>query len=248
MQALDAWQARLSAAAANTGQRTTLTKQPTVHPHPTRPHAHAHAYTRQDGKIVSASPAERLASADVGPFQPLPSVVCDHFFAGLARALMASSPTALGTRALPVQRTRVHVRCQVRELDRATGSQLVTRRLAGVREELDDERDHDGAGDHDGDDHNHDHECAKTVRLRYCATGARLDEHQDFGSFLRRQSAPGRAPRPAARHRPRQEQEPEPEPAHCYELFCIHNPDLLVHRNQVAFEAERLASRLAQLT
>lgn len=33
----------------------------------------------------------------------------------------------------------------------------------------------------------------------------------------------------------------------CYELFCVHQSSLLVHRTQVMVEAERLAQRLAQL-
>lgn len=36
------------------------------------------------------------------------------------------------------------------------------------------------------------------------------------------------------------------EPA-CYELFCIHKIGLLIHRNQIPGDAERLAHRLSQL-
>lgn len=33
----------------------------------------------------------------------------------------------------------------------------------------------------------------------------------------------------------------------CYELFCVHQASLLVHRSQVLVEAERLSRRLDQL-
>lgn len=91
------------------------------------------------------------------------------------------------------------------------------------------------------------------------------DEDEDFKSFLKNQLSQSRkaklrifqnkdwlneridrleAPSNRRRHDSGGEESDEPK---CYELFCIHQASLIVHRRQIFVEAERLAKRLAQL-
>jgi hypothetical protein len=105
----------------------------------------------------------------------LPNVVCDNYFAKLARLLaspmlLAAGPTeavAGGTSAMqpqparPVRRRQVRVYCKMREIDPNTGRNLIRRQLTGVREELEEEDDDDDGDDYSYNDQDGDQEGHK---------------------------------------------------------------------------------------
>lgn len=165
---------------------------------------------------------------------------------------------------------RVRVECRLRQLDRRSGSQLTRRHLTQVREEP--------ADDHDDDDGQHQDDCydinysrddevpviaGDSSAAAAAASADQVSERSDFGLFLERQQRQTSTARRAGGGRQRtrttsttttttkaagQQDAANQQEAHCYELFCFHNSNLLVHRNQVTVEAERLARRLAALT
>lgn len=221
--------------------------------------------------MVKVEPGRRLdASRRIAAhFRPLPNVTSDDFFAQLTRSL--AGPLATGAALSPGQSTserwsspwsselslgarsssaasssslgarehrkrRVRVYCQVRELDARSGRQLQRRKLTCVREETDEAEEADEAIELDMSS------SSASLNLRPVE---QLDEQLDFASFLRNQSSRG-APSSGRNQNSRPTAGNE-QPIGCYELFCIHDAELLVHKNQAAIEAQLLAERLAKL-
>lgn len=167
---------------------------------------------------------------------------------------------------------KIDVRCQVSELDRASG--LVRRRkLARLCEEEDDDDD-DYCGDFDDGPLTRIRERKNPTDdfrmfIRSQATGGgfsrRLMEiRQDSGaascsssscsslnSTTRRHQSARKKSRECLDELEAQEADAacnEDKSIRCYELFCVHQQSLLVHRDQVLMEAERLAKRLSSST
>lgn len=187
----------------------------------------------------------------------MPNVVSDDFFDNFSRSLLANNQLVLddfkshsSTHRPPSGAHRIRVECQLRELDRRTGSQLVRRHLSQVREEDEDRVESDYEISYSARK-----APANPVRQTTRAAGDDSDTSSSFGSFLKRQQTSSKRPDTGANspaklpHAAKGTTSPPggDEKINCFELFCVHDSNLLVHRNQVAIEAERLAHRLASL-
>ena len=205
--------------------------------------------------MLEPAPARRqlIASQLARARRSLPSVVCGNFFVRLARCMSepgapaapASSSSGLGSlssswssasgeplgggggggAAAAAGRRQVEVVCQLRELDARTGRRLARRQLSRVREEQ-----LECSVDSEGEERQQEEE-------------EEIEERQHFSSFLRLQR-----PRASSSGRPLESGSAKPAPPYaCYELFLIHQSDLVVHKAQIALEAQLLARRLDQL-
>lgn len=213
--------------------------------------------------------AKRLAAN----YNSLPSVVCDDFFNSYANCLLGRETNSRNNREMgsstgSSRNSKIKIAVQVSQVkDGNRGRRRIVRHhLTQVKEE-----DYD---DEPGDDDLVNYECSSSIidndqqrgsSVRRIIDNSRPNpkSREDFHMFLRSQMS-GRTGRSKVRlyqgSRTKREDstsvqtgrndncaQPLGEPK-CYELFCVHQASLLVHRSQILVEAERLARRLAQLT
>jgi len=187
-------------------------------------------------------------------------MLADDFFARYSRCLFG--PPSRTQPSFRANQRQVQIYCKVSELDESNGcKRLVRRNLTRVSEDEEgEEEEEEDYGEHESDE--------GTGGMGF-ARGARkvadLRDKGDFRMFLLNQAA-GKSGRPRVRHIYQEKGRSkfrgsnegsnplkngqlakDPDKLTCYELFCIHQASLLVHRSQVFVEAERLANRLAQL-
>lgn len=176
-------------------------------------------------------------------YNSLPNIVCDDFFSSYARSLFGDQADFRPQGACSGPKTsQVRVSCKLSELD---GShRLIRRRLTQVREESVEE-------EHEEEDEQG-HELSSS-RISMASGGPGDD---NFRIFLENQASSGRSrielQGSRARRKPgkaltRRESSAQKQEPKCYELFCVHQSSLLVHRSQALVEAERLSRRLDRL-
>lgn len=211
----------------------------------------------------------QVAAQLAADFRSLPNVACDDFFAKLTRSMCSpglgpgeslhdlhnSSGRDSTTKSSDLLRTKRHVKvyCRLRELDPRTGRDLVRRQLTRVREE--DEALNDTIQEN-YDDAQEDEEVRGFSSSRFQeAHFSRTTD--DFGAFLMSQR---RSKRAKLREKqggaktgrtgindPDGRQNREQSAFKCCELFLIHDSHLVIHKTQLAIEAQLLARRLARL-
>lgn len=224
----------------------------------------------QGGAIkVDTSRKSEVAQRLAANYDSLPSVVCDDFFNSYTNCLFKSStlnsnpstannPAALQQQQQKPSRRKIRIACKISEMD--GGRQLIRRHLSKVKEEESDEEEEDCINyqcSMPDDPLNDDRESPKK-------SSGDESNGDDFHMFLRSQMS-GRTGRSrvqiyqgsSANSRKQIEQQSssswpslssgQPEEPKCYELFCVHQANLLVHRSQILVEAELLAHRLAEL-
>jgi len=173
------------------------------------------------------------------------------------------------------RRRRVQVFCRFREVDPKSGRSLVRRQLSRVREEDQEEEEEEEEEEEGGPLDERRIEFDPGDRLgTQIVISSRPRNQLDFDSFLDAQQEPSRSSggrrlganqstsggksrsagsrgvsggRQRAALEEQEEEEEEEEEVACFELFCFHKSDLVVHKAQVSIEAEQLARRLARL-
>lgn len=196
-------------------------------------------------------------------YTSLPSIVCDDFFNAYSRSLFAGKRIDANNNN---NNNKGAICCQISQLEETTtrtGRRVLRRKLTQLKEEEDDDEEHLD-DDHLMDGHKgHAHQVVDNSTR----------EQDDFVMFLRAQAAASKRARksetkiriyrtPPAASDPKmgvssgnlrkkesisKVKEDEGGGVKCFELFCIHQSSLLVHRSQVLVEAQRLANRLARL-
>lgn len=184
-------------------------------------------------------------------FHSLPGIVCQDFFGRCSSSLI---PRELGPR--KTQKRSIRVSCEWDELVEEPSSGLkkhIRRKLSKVCEE---EAQSESATSSGPTTHS-------PSSMRHVETNTRGPKGQsdDFRLFVRAQEGlsnnrdkrlilyqsgstrKNRASKPRKVNTIKNERQVK-----CYELFCIHESNLLVHRNQILTDAEKLARRLFNLT
>lgn len=174
-------------------------------------------------------------------------MVCDDFFNKYSQSLLGDNRARVhfdarrhtqqvAQRPLNGQQTRsrlIQLECHLRELtDNEDNEKSVTKRKLVRVSEKTEEPIEEG-------DESESHEENGTV-----------DDDEslnDFGVFLSEQVSRKINQKRVPEESKRLIRRSMARKVHCYELFVVHRANLLVHRSQVAVEAERLARRLAKL-
>lgn len=204
--------------------------------------------------MIKPSERRRFATAENlrANYTSLPSVICDDFFTTYSRCLFQTDvklrPPGGGTSGGQKVRSQVRVSCQLSELDES--QRLVRRRLTQVREEEEED------DDCEEEEIVFPPSSSSSIAASSTSRSNLVPAEDSFRVFLQNQTAAaggrsrielqtfaakGRRKSPGAgRRRPKRELK-------CYELFCVHQASLLVHRSQVLVEAERLSRRLDKL-
>lgn len=177
--------------------------------------------------------------------------------------LSATGSSAGSSPSVPAKRL-VKVYCQLRELDPKTGKNLARRQLTKVREEDEDDDDNEQAsGELEFDlsaETVHDDDGLIGKLKRRSRDDKR--EQQDFASFMKLQKANSNWSHTTSAAKPKkvdlnnnsaksnnsdEYRRNNWATIDCFELFCVHNSNLLIHKSQPTIEAQRLARRLANL-
>lgn len=193
--------------------------------------------------MIKNDDAQRnLATRLEKSYTSLPNVICDNFFNSYARCLFTKQPQD----STVTPQDKIHVLCHVRNNNSGRGGGrtdlTIKRMLTRVSEEDEEEESiiivNKGAG----------------KETRECIDDG--DDKNDFRIFLNQQASSkssrlkiyqNRDWDKKGTRRKRDSKSLEEDLPRCYELFCVHQASLLIHRQQVFVEAEKLAHRLAQL-